>query len=221
MRIYRFYLLFILSIISCTKSIQTRQYYLPDTEFKFTKIYKYQSEEDTLKIEYWEKSRINKDEILTTRKNKSGKLIDKIKETLTENGSYIKSYEILYMRDEGTNATKLYLNENSLFKWDINSKSHYSGQFYFNQSYWNVSRHREFIRKDNTAFNGKEYKTLVYKDTYQFSLEKKLDKNKFIPEPKFSNFIQFTYFAKGIGLIRYHRVFEDSKKETMKLVEIQ
>lgn len=221
MRIYKFYTLFLFSIISCTQPIQTRQFYLPIAEFKSAKTYIYKSENDTLKIEYWKKSKINKDEILTTRKNKSGKLIDKVKETLDENGSNIKSYEILYKGDDWVNATKLHLIENSLLKWDLNLKSFYSGQFYLNQSYWNISRHREFYKKEIKSFNKKDYETLVFKDIYTFSLEIKPDEKEFIPPTKFSNFIQYSYFAKGIGLIEYNRVFDDGKKDTMKLVEIQ
>ncbi|WP_179019260.1 hypothetical protein [Winogradskyella forsetii] len=142
-----------------------------------------------------------------------------MKEDISIDGSKLKSYSILLVGDDWTKATKLFLNKKNLFTWNLNEVAIYDGQILFNSVYWNVSRKRSFYKKMKIEFNGRIYETLVFKDIYDYNIVENQNYNK-SKELDFFDFIQYSYFSQGIGIIRYEREFENGKIDTMHLVEI-
>tara|TARA_Y100000780_G_scaffold206688_1_gene202512 strand:+ start:695 stop:1360 length:666 start_codon:yes stop_codon:yes gene_type:complete len=213
-------LLLFSQFLSCSKPINSREFYFNATEFKPSKTYKYQSLNDSSKVELWIISNTNKNEILTVRKNEKGKQIDKLKEVITENGAKLKSYSISFFENDWIDAIKFYPIKDELFKWDLSDKATYSGQFYYDNLYWNLSRIREFVEKTQIKYNNDYYETLVFKDTYKYNVFENQPSKINVSKPFFQNFIQYSYFSYHVGLVKYERFYEDGNKESWKLVEI-
>jgi len=213
--------LFIVILFSCSEELNTKEFYFKPSDFRPAKTYKFQSLENPLKIEYWKISNIGKNEILTVRNNTKGQLIDELKEKLSEKGSILTSYKRSFTGGEWIMTSEFYPKERELMKWDLKEKSNYDGEFVINGIIWNLKREREFLEITELKFDSDNYETLIFKDKYFLkplsnpnqNLKEWLDKT-------VNNFIQYSYFAKGIGLVKYKREYDNGEIETMELVEI-
>jgi len=193
---------------------QAKDYYFPIAELTESKIYKYECKLDPSKTEYWKITSNPTDNTLTTEAFDCGHVqYEFFKELLTKNGSELLEFISYRAYENGQKDTIINKPlELDVFKWDTNQVYHYSaesiednyGEIFFNKK-------REFLRKEKLIILGKEYEVLKFKGTYQTA---------FISTNKYYEKNQFSYYARGIGLVKMDKRYSDGRKTTLELTEI-
>ena len=209
--------------ISCSEKIVTSDYYFQPEMFKSSKVYTFKSVENPTKVQYWKISTTAKNTLFIIRNTSKNQLIDELKEELSDRGSKMVSYFKSYTQNnEWIQNTRFYPKENDLMKWNLKDTAVYEGEFVIKGHILNLRRERRFLEKSTLNLLSNTYEVLVFKD--QFTLESLTD-----PTPKVkmwydhdgNDFVQYSYFAKGIGLVKFKREFENGQIDTMELTDIQ
>lgn len=184
------------------------------SELTESKVYKYECKLDSTKTEYWKLTSDLTNNILTTEAfNFEYVQYELFKEQITENGS--KLLEFVSYRTSKDGLTDTVVNkpiELDVFKWKANEKYQYSSEL-IDENYGKVTfmKKREFIGKEKMVILEKEYDVLKFKGNYKTEVEKtnqSYEKN------------QFSYYAKGVGLVKMDKEYSDGTKITLELTEI-
>jgi hypothetical protein len=193
----------------------TKGYYFPMTELTVGKIYKYTCKADPSFTEYWKLSSNMEDNTLVTEAYNS-KFIqyEYFKEKLTVEGSQLLEF-ISYRTDNKGYRIKTIINkpvELDVFKWDTKIPYTYSSET-IEDYYGKVSfeKKRSFIGKVKIIVLGKEYKALKFKGIYTTEIPKTNEKHVYS---------QFSYYAKGLGLVKMEKEYSDGTKRILELTEI-
>ena len=195
-------------------SCSIKDYYFPMSELTESKIYKYECKLDNSKTEYWKLTSNEANNILVTEAfNFEFEQYEFFKEKLTNKGSELMEFISYRKNDKGENDTIINKpKELDVFKWKTNESYQYSSETIENY-YGKVTfrKEREFIGKEKMTILGKEYKVLKFKGNYKTKVEKTnelYEKN------------QFSYYAKGIGLVKMDKKYSDGTTIILELTEI-
>ena len=192
-------LFFPLFFFSCIKKESTINYFVSKQNLLPVQETKYLCSE-TQQKQIWQRFKISDSTFKTKRLDHINKFTDEIIETISSKGILVNSYQFNIDGQEFPLKTNTYLKEKFLIKWDINKTAKYSGEFVYNGLIFNFIRIRDFYKKHKD--------TLIFKDQFSITPIKHFQKE-FNPFEK-QNFIQFSYFKKNEGLVKYKRIFKNN-----------
>lgn len=207
-------LTFTLIFLLALSGSSVKDYYFPISEWTESKIYKYECKLDPTKTEYWKLTSDKKNNILTTEAfNSDYEQYELFKEQLTSNGSEL--IEFISYQTSNNGQKDSIINkpiELDVFKWNTDKPYQYSSES-MDPYYGKVTfkKKREFIKQEIITVLGKEYKALKFKGNYITQVERT---NRFYEKN------QFSYYAKGIGLVKMDKEYSNGSKVTLELTEI-
>jgi len=209
----RFLPLFIALLCSSCFTGSLKEYYYPlDIEDEVA-VYEYVNEENPAYSEYWKVITDPSAETLITESYRANfELYNTFYEVFEEEGAMLTSY-IDYEEDQDGNIKEIegIPTTDDVFRWD-NQKS-----YDFSVDYVNKYGRFEFTkRRTNLGFvtitvDDEELKVVKFKDEYFVHA---IDQ-----EDKYS-FVQISYYAKGIGMIKYERHIPNADPLVLVLNEI-
>ncbi|WP_430413186.1 hypothetical protein [Kordia sp.] len=207
-------LILIFIISSCSAQENFRDYYYQIGTKKEIKVYKYVDKNNPRNIEYWKVTTNPKtNKILTESFTTDFRLYNIFEEELKTNGAEIIRYADFEVNDEKQNIRiDGTIVDKDVYKWNDTNKYIYSVK-YTSPKYGNEQFIKERTKNsfEKITISGTEYSTLKFKDEYEIkSLEN--DQN--------YEFHQFTYYAKGIGMVKYQRYHPDGATIELELTEI-
>lgn len=134
-------------------------------------------------------------------------------EEFTANGSKVIKFVSYHWNKSGEmEAVIRNLKEIDVFKWEKNNTYTYSAE-YMDKTYGKVSfsKHRTFLKEDIITVLGKDYPALKFKGEYKTK----------IPNAKYDDeYVQYSYYAKGLGLVKMEKKYPNAKNHVLELTEI-
>ena len=179
------------------------------------KVYKYECKAEPSKTEYWKlTSNLTESTLITEAFNSEYKQYEFFKEKITKEGSKLLEF-ISYRTEENGQKQKTVTNkpiELDVFKWKTGNPYLYSSES-IEEYYGKVTfeKKREFIGEVKINILGKEYKALKFKGNYKTEVPKTKQKYEYS---------QFSYYAKGLGLVKMEKEYSDGTKRILELTEI-
>jgi len=207
-------LILICTISSCFAQENFKEYYYQIGTKKEVKVYKYIDQNNTAHIEYWKVTTNPKtNNILTESYTTDFRLYNIFEEELTTYGAEIIRYVDFEKNSDGQNVPMIgTIVDKDVYKWNDTNKYKYSVK-YKSLNYGNEKFIKERTKNSFQVINvnGIEYATLKFMDEYEV---KSLEKNQNY------QFYQFTYYAKGLGMVKYQRYLPNGKTIELELNEI-
>jgi len=184
------------------------------SELTESKIYKYECKLDSTKTEYWKlTSNLKNNTLITEAFNFKYIQYEFFKEQLSDNGSELLEF-ISYRTSYNGQVDTIFNSpiELDVFKWTTKTPYQYSSES-IEDGYGKMTfkKKREFINKEKMTILGKEYNVLKFKGNYKTQIEKTnetFEKN------------QFSYYAKGVGLVKMDKEYSNGRKISLELTEI-
>ena len=207
-------LILIFIISSCSAQENFKEYYYQIGTKKEVQVYKYVDKNNPKNIEYWKVTTNPKtNKILTESFTTDFRLYNIFEEELKTDGAEIIHYADFEKNDEGQNIrVDGTIVDKDVYKWNDNNKYKYSVK-YKSPKYGNEQFTKERTKSsfENINASGTDYSTLKFKDEYEI---KSLENNQNY------KFYQFTYYAKGIGMVKYQRYHPNGTTIELELNEI-
>ena len=185
------------------------------SELTESKIYKYECKSEPSKTEYWKlTSNLTENTLITEAFNSEYIQYEFFKEQLTKEGSKLLEF-ISYRTDDNGQKENDVINkpiELDVYKWKTDKPYRYSTEA-VEEYYGKVTfeKRREFIGEVKINVLGKEYKALKFKGNYKTEVPK---------TKQVYQYSQFSYYAKGIGLVKMEKEYSDGTKRVLELTEI-
>ena len=199
---------------SCFAQKNFKKYYYQVGTKKEVQVYKYVDKNNPKNIEYWKVTTSPKtNRILTESFTTDFRLYNIFEEELKTDGAEIIRYVDFEKNDNGHNiridATIVH---KDVYKWNDNKKYKYSVK-YKNPKYGNEHFIKERTKNslEIININGTNYSTLKFKDEYEIKL---------LDNKQNYKFYQFTYYAIGIGMVKYQRYHPNGTTIELELNEI-
>ncbi|QIE58661.1 hypothetical protein G5B37_03520 [Rasiella rasia] len=209
-----FLLILTFVISNCSAQLNYKDYYYPIGAKKQVNIYKYVDKNNPNNIEYWKvTTNPNSNKILTESYTTDFRLYNIFEEQLNENGAEVIRYADFNKSDDGKNIRiDGTIIDKNVYKWADDSKFKYSVK-YSTPEYGNEKFIKERIKNriENINVHGTDYSTLVFMDEYEI---KSLDNDQTY------EFYQLTYYAKGMGMVKYQRYHPDGTTIILELEKI-
>lgn len=208
-------LLLIFSVVLVFTGCSIKKYYFPMSEMTNGKVYKYECKSDSSRTEYWKlTSNLNENTLVTEAFNSEYEQYEFFKEGLTKEGSKLLEF-VSYRTEENGQKQNDVTNkpiELDVFKWKTGTPYLYSSES-IEEYYGKVTfeKKREYIGNVKINVFGKEYKALKFKENYKTEVPKANQKYEYI---------QFSYYAKGLGLVKMEKEYSDGIKRILELTEI-
>lgn len=194
------------------KNDSAKAYYFQLPDLTDSIVFKYECKEDASKTEYWKLT--SKYNTLITEAYSSD--LDKYEffvEEFTESESKVIKFISYHKKESGEiEVVKKRLKDSVVFKWDKNTDYHYSAE-YVDHTYGKVSfsKYRTFIEEDVIHILGQNYPVLKFKGLYKTK----------IPEANYDyEYYQYSYYAKGLGLVKMEKTYPNGKTVVLELTEI-
>jgi hypothetical protein len=187
-------------------SVSLKEFYFPYATFSEPVIYQYKDLNDSSNIQYWHMQIevVNTDTILVTRAfNAQLEEIELFKEKIDDTGCHMLEFIMICGEDSiktknlETGVYKWYLSNFEKITWAVSYKSKYGDEFFSKtRQCWGVGEKKKF--------KGVSYPSAMFMDSYV----SKVGANE---TSRTSRFQQFSYYAKGIGMIEYKRDISEEK----------
>lgn len=205
-----------------------KSYYFPIEELRTPKVYRYSSENTNDGDMYWVMSTVaenNQTYLLTDAYtlDSMGNLnhIELVKEAITDKGAFVKEYSETQRNQHGqTFQSVVTMESDGIFLWDLKTDKEIIWKFksvskaypdFENETY----RERMFTGTHTTiTFHSKETPAILLTDSFKIHFN-----NRSTKQQEAYDFSQTSYYAKGIGLYKFTRVFPD-RQVTVILKEI-
>ncbi len=211
----RYLILFSLSILFDGFSDGSlREFYFPVDDFSESKVYKYECLSDSSRTQYWKLTFNQDSQVLETEAYTSEfRKYELFKERITDKGTEVTEFISFPSNDKGLSIpVQNTLKDVDVFRWNDEESYRYSAETDYDGNYKTVfTKDREFKgmaeisvfgeKKTSAKLLGK-YKTEVVNsdETYEYS--------------------QFSYYVRGIGLVRMEKEYSDGFTEVLELTEI-
>lgn len=229
-RIFLFFLIIIPSLLSIylgvneetfnTKHKKIKSYYYPFENLKTSKVYHFLPDNKKKDELFWVLSLIkdnNKTYLLTDSyaKDSLGNLnhIEVIKEEINNEGAFVKEYiEIQHAKNGNKFNSPAVMESECVFLWNLRKGEEIIWKFKNeNKTYpgydIETTRRRKFSGESLTIeFEKRKIPAIKFNDKFKISYVKKLNNQR-----DDFDFTQTSYYAKGIGLYKYTRVFKESQ----------
>ncbi len=192
-----------------------KEFYFPIEMLKEPKVYKYTNLFNSKEVLYWhmKTSNWNGNYILTTTVyDQNFTLIEIFKEEINANGSEIEEYDLFI----DSKKIKTELINRTVFKWNQknNSSINWSIQYNDTSGKNQISKTRTFDgTRTSKIYNKQEYLAIKFKDDFIFSQLNGASEDKY-------QYYQYSYYAKGLGMIEYVRYFPEGDLVHFKLNNI-
>ena len=204
----------IIIIILTFAGCSVKKYYFPISELADGKVYKYECKLDPTKTQYWKLTSDLKNQILTTEAFESDfRQYELFKERITDKGTELIEFTS-YLKNQKDHLFPVYNipKEIDVFKWNTKESYKYSAVTDFDENTKMIfSKEREYIGKTKIFVLGKEYKAIKLKGYYKTVVVNSTEKYEYV---------QYSYYIKGIGLVKMEKEYSDGKKETLELTGI-
>lgn len=206
-------LILIFIIIFTSYGCSIRDYYFPMSDLTESKIYKYECKSDSSLTEYWKiTSNLTDNTLITEAFSYDYIQYEFFKEKITEKGSKLLEFISYKNNNESIDTVINKPIKLDVFKWDKSGTYIYSSESIDNY-YGKISfeKEREYISVEKLIILNKEYSALKFKGIYTTkinSINKSFKKE------------QFSYYAKGIGLVKMEKKFSDGTEVILELTEI-
>jgi hypothetical protein len=204
--------LLILTVLVLVKNDSAKAYYFQLQDLKDSIIFKYECKEDASKTEYWKLT--SKHNTLITEAYTSD--IEKYEffvEEFTKNGSKVLKFISYHKNEDGAiEVINRKLKDSDVYRWEKAEDYHYSTEF-VDPKYGKItfSKHRTFAKEAVIHILGANHQALKFKGTYRTK----------IPDDNYDyQYEQFSYYAKGLGLVKMEKTYPDGEKVTLELTEI-
>lgn len=204
--------LFVASICSAQESF--KEYYFPIGVEKEVKVYKYIDKNNPENIEYWKvTTNPETNRILTESFRSDFTLYNVFEEVLTNDGAELIFYRDFEKNEQGEMIpVDGIIIDKDVYKWDDTSAYKYTVQ-YDSPRYGNEQfiKERNKIRFVDIDVNGTDYSTIKFLDNYEV---------KSLENESGYKFHQLTYYAKGVGMVKYQRYLPDNTVVELELIQI-
>lgn len=197
-----------------------KSYYFPVEELGTPKVYQFTADDEKSKDLFWVLNKVtedNKTYLLTDSytMDSLNNLIhtEVIKEEINKKGAFVKEYVETQRKQDGQEFKSAAVMESeSAFLWDLNHTEEITWKFTYESKIYTgfdieTYRKRKFKGESLTIeFEGKETPAIKLYDNFRVSYI-----NQFINQRDDFDFTQTSYYAKGIGLYKYTRIFPESQ----------
>jgi len=189
-------------------------FYYPFYKKTETRVYKYVDQKDPTKTEYWKiTSSPETNELKTVSYDYEFNSYNIFNEKITKNGAECIGYSDIEMKEnKEKREIKGKVLDKDVFKWNGDKKYSYSIKSGNKYGLFIFKKTREELGLSNITVNGIKHKTIKFKDNYMI-----LDLDQNVKQV----FYQYSYYAKGIGMIKYERKIPVQKDPVvLELLEI-
>ena len=204
--------LLILLALVIVKNDSSKAYYFQLADLRDSIIFKYECEADASKTEYWKLTSKN-NTLITEAYTSDLEKYEFFTEEFTEKGSKVTNFINYHKTKSGEiEVIKRRLKDRDVFKWDTNETYHYSAEF-VDKSYGKVffSMHRNFEKEAVISILGTTQTVLKFKCIYRTK----------IPSDNYDyEYEQFSYYAKGLGLVKMEKTYPNGKTVVLELKKI-
>ncbi|MFK5982344.1 MAG: hypothetical protein QM499_05460 [Flavobacteriaceae bacterium] len=213
MKYTKLFLLFIITVTLAGCSI--KEYYFPMAELVEGKIYTYECKAEPSNTEFWKlTSNLTDNTLITEAFNSDYKQYEFFKEQLNNNGAILLEF-ISYRSNENEQNVSAVINKPidlDVFKWKTDNPYKYSSET-IDENYGKVifEKKREFLEEVKLTVLEKEHKALKFKESYKTVVSKTKQKYEYS---------QFSYYAKGIGLVKMEKEYPDGAIQVLELTKI-
>jgi len=196
------------------KNDSAKSYYFQLSDFTKSKVYKYECKSDSSKTEYWKlTSNLNDNTLITEAYSSDFRKYEFFKEKFTKDGSKVLEFVSYPLnKSDKTEIINKNMKELDVFKWEKEKDYKYSSE-HDDSIYGKIlfEKNRTFIGKEKISILGRGYKALKFKGIYK--TEVPLVKYKY-------EYQQFSYYAKGIGLVKMEKQYPNGTEIVLELTEI-
>lgn len=190
-----------------------KEYYFPLESLEQSKVYKYECKANPANTQYWEVSYNQKDQIFTTKAFDNNFIqYELFVEKITNKGTEaIEFVTYLYSKKGISVPLQKKLRDIDVYKWDSNATYQYSAVATYDKNKKTLfSKKRKYIKKERVSILGKEYDAAKFKSEYL---------TEFMGSDEKYEYVQYSYYAKGIGLIKMIKTLP-TKKIRLELTRI-
>lgn len=214
------YLLVALVFISCGgKKSVLKSYYFPYADFTIAKVYKYVNAKDTADIMYWRFETVaqNGDTVMSTAiYNKDLTLTSVFHNKITEEGAQLQS--MLVNTGDSILLVNCEIKKNESFNWQYSMQAPWLVAFAFKNpdgisSQEVVSERNVEKQKQKITVANQLYDCIVIKESTMFNV---ISSNRTRSEEQ----QRTSYFAQGIGLIKFETFHANGTSDIFELKEI-
>ena len=205
-------LILIFIISSCSAQENLKDFYYPFSNKTETKVYKYVDKKDSTKIEYWKVTSIPKtNELKTVSYDSDFNVYNTFDEIITESGAELTAYSDFELNDKDERKEiKAKVIDKDVYKWNGDNEYTYSVKYVNKYGRFEFKKKRKKIGFETITVNGKDYKTVKFKDEYFINAIDQNDEYRFY---------QNTFYAENIGMVKYERYIPNRTIE-LELAEI-
>jgi hypothetical protein len=197
---------FLFLVSSCNENIKDYYYSLED--LKTPKLFVYTCKEDSTRTQYWKMSaNIDSNFLITEAFNSSFEQFEYFKEKFDTTGSKLVEYTMINEGDR-TFTTPL---TRDVFVWNPKTKYDYSVNYPNNDDQILFRKTRSLNGKEKIEIMGKKIEALQFKGVYHYKSEQYKDS---------MEYWQHSYYAKGIGFVKYERQLNNGKIISLELTDI-
>ena len=197
------FLLLFASKSFCQKNLKNFYYQIGDK--KEVKIYKYIDRNNPEYIFYWEVILNPEDHSITTNSYDSDLVKgDSFYETLNRRGTALREYSVFEKNMFGfLRERKAKVSDDKVYQWDIKKKKPYQYKVIYTDKFGETSlrKSRVFEGIDTIQIKDATHVVAKFRDDYQFKL---------LDGDDSYGFTQMSYYAEGIGMIKYRRYIPDA-----------
>lgn len=208
-------LLFVSLPAAHAQEIQLKAYFFPYSSLFEAKVYQYANEDDPNDIVYqFTQTHIHQGDTLLTLRNYDlyfQELETKVQRISTA-GVYLQTYS-LYIAGRGISSNVI---QEEVYKWEASETTPFKWAVRYSSPYGEESfrKMRQALQTAKPrAFQQKKYPTVQFRDDFRHSVKH----NKGATT---NDFFQYSYYAKGLGLIAYDRTLASGKKLRYRLTKI-
>ena len=196
------------------KDDSAKDYYFQLSDLNKGVIFKYECKSDSSKTEYWKlTSNIKKNILITEAYSSDFKKYEFFVEAFNSNGAKVTKFISYHWNKVGEmEVIKNNLKQTDVFKWEKDKTYCYSSE-YIDKDYGKVSfsKCRTFVQEDTLTILGKKYPALKFKGVYKTK----------IPEDNYNDeYYQYSYYAKGLGLVKMEKHYSSGKTTVLELTEV-
>ena len=205
-------LAFLLLSTQLSAQVDLKDYYFPMPDEEYSKVYMYAFPDEPDLVLYWRITyKPESSELVTKGFNHLFLPVDEMVEKITTEGSILTVYT--EWEDPALPTERILkgeIKEADVLKW--NSKDEYQYVVVTPSKYGplELTRTREFLEFETVDWNGTVTEAAKFKGTYTFKLE---------GDSRSYTMSQFTYYAKGVGMIRNQRTIQGETR-TLELVKV-
>ncbi|MGH1435617.1 MAG: hypothetical protein ACRBG0_14310 [Lewinella sp.] len=182
-------------------------YYYSSFDADRPRIYEYSCKADPTRTQYWRMTS-DHNSLITEAYDANFTQFELIKEAFNHEGSVLVSY--INFDDKGDRLHRD-IQKTDIYKWKKDGPYEYAIEYENNGERVFFLKEREYIGVAKVNVLGADYDCLKFKGTYKFGL---------VGEPAEYEYYQYSYYAKGLGMVKYERYFPDGESIVLELTEI-